>query len=362
MRFRVVCGLDVTIAIFCPTRLFSSVDFPALGRPTMATKPARKLLFFGSIDSFGGVTAGGAPSIRRGNAERLHFAVEVAALEAQSRCRLRHVPAVFLQLAQNKFPLIGAACFVKRGIRVLRTLRHAAKDFGWEMVRLNARLRANNDQALDKVPQLANVSRPRVPQQDLHGGIAVLARSFAVCGAELVQEMSGEDGDVLFAVTQRRHKEGNYVQAVEKILAEGAAGNLLLEILVCGGENANIHAESLAGADRLEALLFQNAQHLRLRAQAHVADFVEEERTAIGFFEFADLILSGAGEAALHVPKKFRFDQLLRDSGAVHLDKQAFAAQAGGMQGPRHELFARAALAIDQHAAVGRRSDRNLLA
>src|SRR5258707_15793606 len=101
MRFRVVCGLDVTIAIFCPTRLFSSVDFPALGRPTMATKPARKLLFFGSIDSFGGVTAGGGPSIPPGNAEGLHFAVEVGAPEAQRRCRPPHVSSVFLHSPEN---------------------------------------------------------------------------------------------------------------------------------------------------------------------------------------------------------------------------------------------------------------------
>src|SRR6266436_2495939 len=145
MRFRVVCGLDVTMAIFCPTRWFSSVDFPALGRPTMAAKPARKLPFFGSIISFGGVTAGGAPLIRRGDAERFHFAIQVAALEAQSRCRLRHVPAVFLQLAQDEFTLIGAARFVQRGIRVLGTLRHSAKDFGRQMMRLDARLRTNND-------------------------------------------------------------------------------------------------------------------------------------------------------------------------------------------------------------------------
>src|SRR5215467_13722623 len=40
MRLRVVCGFDVTIATFCPTSRFSSVDFPALGRPTIATNPA----------------------------------------------------------------------------------------------------------------------------------------------------------------------------------------------------------------------------------------------------------------------------------------------------------------------------------
>src|SRR6266851_2245667 len=315
MRFRVVCGLDVTIAIFCPTRLFSSVDFPALGRPTMATKPARKLLFFGSIDSFGGVTAEGAPSIRRGQCRRPHFGVGGAGPEAQSRCRLRHVPAVFLQLAQNKFALIGAARFVQSGIRVLRTLRHPAKDFGRQMVRLDARVRANNDQALDEVAQLANVSRPRMPQQDLHGRIAELARSLTVRGTELVQKMPRQDGDVLFAVAQRRYEEGNYVQPIEKVLAEGAARDLLFEVLVCGGQNANVDAQSLAGADRLEALLFQYAQHFRLRAQAHVADFVEEERAAVGFLEFSDFVLAGARDA----------------------------------------------VAINQHAAVGRRSDRNLL-
>src|SRR5579862_2384302 len=41
MRLRVVCGLRVTIATFSPTRAFSSVDLPALGRPMMETKPLR---------------------------------------------------------------------------------------------------------------------------------------------------------------------------------------------------------------------------------------------------------------------------------------------------------------------------------
>src|SRR5713226_10062867 len=48
MRLRVVWGFEVTIATFCPTSLFTSVDFPAFGRPTMATNPERKLFFSGS--------------------------------------------------------------------------------------------------------------------------------------------------------------------------------------------------------------------------------------------------------------------------------------------------------------------------
>src|SRR5229473_1529606 len=49
MRLRVVCGLEVTIAIFCPTRRFMSVDFPAFGRPMMATNPERNVPFFSSF-------------------------------------------------------------------------------------------------------------------------------------------------------------------------------------------------------------------------------------------------------------------------------------------------------------------------
>src|SRR6476619_4943268 len=39
MRFLVVCGLSETMAIFVPTSRLSSVDLPALGRPTRETKP-----------------------------------------------------------------------------------------------------------------------------------------------------------------------------------------------------------------------------------------------------------------------------------------------------------------------------------
>src|ERR1041385_2236681 len=42
MRLRVVCGLGLTIASFSPTSAFNRVDFPALGRPRMHTKPERK--------------------------------------------------------------------------------------------------------------------------------------------------------------------------------------------------------------------------------------------------------------------------------------------------------------------------------
>ena len=44
MAWRVVFGCGDVIAILLPTRALIRVDFPVLGRPTIATNPERKLL------------------------------------------------------------------------------------------------------------------------------------------------------------------------------------------------------------------------------------------------------------------------------------------------------------------------------
>jgi hypothetical protein len=36
MRWRVVCGRFEVMLIFCPSKRFSNVDLPTLGRPTRA--------------------------------------------------------------------------------------------------------------------------------------------------------------------------------------------------------------------------------------------------------------------------------------------------------------------------------------
>src|SRR5215831_229534 len=112
----------------------------------------------------------------------------MAALETERSGGLRHVPAVLLQLAENEFTFISAACFVKRGIGMMRTLGDAAKEFGGEVVRLDARLGTNDDQALHEIPKFANVSRPGIEKQNLHGCFTELACFLAVRRAELPEK------------------------------------------------------------------------------------------------------------------------------------------------------------------------------
>ena len=125
----------------------------------------------------------------------------------------------------------------------------------------------------------------------------------AVGGGELAQEVVGQQRDVFAPVAHRRHVKGDYVQAIEQVFAEIAALDLFVQVLIGGRHHAHVHLHRRPGAHRLEALLLQCAQHFGLRAQAHVADFVQENRSAIGFLKFADLGFVRAGETALDVPE-----------------------------------------------------------
>ena len=68
-------------------------------------------------------------------------------------------------------------------------------------------------------------------------------------------------------------------------------------------------------------MFLQDAQNLGLRARAHVADFVEEQRAPIGLFEAADALPVGAGESALLVAEELRLEQIFLERRAVHLDE-----------------------------------------
>src|SRR5216110_639105 len=106
---------------------------------------------------------------------------------------------------------------------MMGAFRYSAEELGRKVMRLNARLRANNDQPLDKVAQFADISRPGIANKNFGSGIAELTQFLSVGGTEFPQEIPGQRGDILLAVAQCRHVKRNHIQAVEKILAKGAA-------------------------------------------------------------------------------------------------------------------------------------------
>ena len=99
-------------------------------------------------------------------------------------------------------------------------------------------------------------------------------------------------------------------------------------------------------------MLLQHAQDLGLRAGAHVADLVEEQRAAVGLLEAADALAIGAGEGALLVTEQLGFEQVLLQRRAVHLDEVARRPQRVVMDRAGDQLLAGAGFAANQHGRI----------
>ena len=91
--------------------------------------------------------------------------------------------------------------------------------------------------------------------------------------------------NVVAALAKRRDNNRNDVQPEVQILAELTAIDRFLEVLVGGGNHPHIHFDGSRRPEPLDFLFLQDAQDLGLGLLAHVADFVEEDRSAIGLLE-----------------------------------------------------------------------------
>ena len=100
-------------------------------------------------------------------------------------------------------------------------------------------------------------------------------------------------------------------------------------------------------------MLLQDAQQLRLELERNVADLVEEERSAVGELEPADLLRDRAGERAALVAEELALEKPGGNRGAVHFDERPRLAGRQLVDRPGDELLTRSGLAANQH---GRRS------
>ena len=100
------------------------------------------------------------------------------------------------------------------------------------------------------------------------------------------------------------------VEAVVEVCAEFAGFHHLGEVAIGGGDQAGVGADGARTAEAFEFALLQNAQEFGLQLDRNFADFVEEDRAAMGQFEAADALRDGAGEGAFFVAEQLTFEQV----------------------------------------------------
>src|ERR1041385_8653417 len=94
------------------------------------------------------------------NSQRLHLAVQMAALQPQDFRRARDIAMVLIQLLQDVIALIGGACLVQRGESCCGSSAFAMDQRRQVLALDLVRARVHDHQPLNHVAQLAHVSRP----------------------------------------------------------------------------------------------------------------------------------------------------------------------------------------------------------
>ena len=99
------------------------------------------------------------------------------------------------------------------------------------------------------------------------------------------------------------------VQTIVKIFAELTLRNQSFEILIGRRDDAYIEANARLAADAADRAALQRSQQARLRMIRHVANFIEEQRSALCLFEPTNSLPDRAGERAFFVTEKLGLDE-----------------------------------------------------
>ena len=159
------------------------------------------------------------------------------------------------------------------------------------------RLLREPDQLLDDVLQLPNVAGPAVAHQRLLRACATSAERRAR------EEVFRQGRNVFGTFAKRRHLDLDDPQPIEQVFPELAGGDALRQIAVGGRDQADVDCLRLLAADGLDFAALEKSQQQGLHPQAHLADFVEKQRAAVGQLQLAGTIAIGARETAARVPK-----------------------------------------------------------
>jgi hypothetical protein len=87
------------------------------------------------------------------------------------------------------------------------------------------------------------------------------------------------------------------------------------------GYDSYIHVDGTVVSHALQFPAFQKSQQLCLQPQGYLANFVEEESTAMRSFNASGATLHRAGEGTARVAKKFRFEQALGNCRTIQGDQ-----------------------------------------
>ena len=167
-----------------------------------------------------------------------------------------------------------------------------------------------------------------------------------------LDEILRQFADVGRPFAQGRNLQVDHVEAEQEVLAEFSLAHRVGEVAVRGRDDADVDRHRFAAADAVDHAFLDRAQQFGLQPNVHLGDFVEQQRAAIGFLEFADAARERAGKGAFLVAEQFGFEQVFRYRRAIDGDERLLRAGAAAVHEARQHFLAGAAFAGDEHGGV----------
>src|SRR5690242_17374794 len=182
-------------------------------------------------------------------------AVQRAAAQAEGFRGLTHVPLVAREclLDEESLHLVEREILESRRIR--RARRAETQVAGAHELALR-----EEDGALHRVIELADVPRPRMIEERLHRAEVEAGERLAIAIGVPAQEVHRELRDVLAPLAERRQVDLDRVETEEQVLTEAAGDDLGAQVGIRRGEDARIHTPCARRAHPLHFARLQHAQ------------------------------------------------------------------------------------------------------
>ena len=116
----------------------------------------------------------------------------------------------------------------------------------------------------------------------------------------------------------------DHVQAVEQIFTEFPLLHALFQVLVGGGDDPHIDLHRRVTAHAIKLTIRQHAQQTSLDIKRHIANFIQEQRTAVSLFKATLTDGIGAGKGSFFMAEQLGLNQVLGDRRHIQRDKRRF--------------------------------------
>ena len=166
--------------------------------------------------------------------------------------------------------------------------------------------------------------------------------------------MLNQLGNILRTPAQRGNLEFYDLEPVVEVEAELSLTDGLLQVLVGCGNDPDVHGNGIMAADPGNFPLFQDPEEAHLCHERHFADLVQEDRATVRLLENSQVLGLGIGESSLLMTKKFVFQQVFRNGGAIDGFERPLSPLTVLVQGIGDRIFSNAAFSNEKYGDRGR--------